>query len=103
VHGICGNFFLDPDSGNEVMMNEPRFLRAPTLFAAFQQAGATIVTITAKDKLRRLLGHGLKIGERGICFSSELADQATLVENGIDNIPEMVGLDVPDVYSAALS
>jgi len=103
VHGICGNFFLDPDSGNEVMMNEPRFLRAPTIFAAFQQAGATIVTITAKDKLRRLLGYGLKIGERGICFSSELADQATLVENGTDGIPEMVGLDVPDVYSAALS
>ena len=103
VHGICGNFFLDPDSGNEVMMNEPRFLRAPTLFSAFQQAGATIVTITAKDKLRRLLGHGLKIGERGICFSSELADQSTLVGNGIDGIPEMVGLDVPDVYSAALS
>ena len=103
VHGICGNFFLDPDSGNEVMMNEPRFLRAPTLFSAFQQAGATIVTITAKDKLRRLLGHGLKIGERVICFSSELADQATLVENGIEGIPELVGLDVPDVYSAALS
>ena len=103
VHGICGNFFLDPDSGKEVMMNEPRFLRAPTIFEAFQRAGAAIVTITAKDKLRRLLGHGLKIGERGICFSSELADRATLIENGIADVPEMVGLDVPDVYSAALS
>ncbi|MBT3536314.1 MAG: phosphonoacetate hydrolase, partial [Rhodospirillaceae bacterium] len=103
VHGICGNFFLDPDSGSEVMMNEPRFLRVPTLFQAFQQAGAAIVTITAKDKLRGLLGHGLEMGERGICFSSELADQATMVQNGIDDVPEMVGLDVPDVYSAELS
>ena len=84
-------------------MNEPRFLRAPTIFEAFQRAGAAIVTITAKDKLRRLLGHGLKIGERGICFSSELADRATLIENGIAAVPEMVGLDVPDDYSAALS
>lgn len=103
VHGICGNFFLDPDSGAEVMMNEPRFLRAPTLFQAFQEAGAAIVTITAKDKLRGLLGHGVEMGERGICFSSELADQATLAQNGIDGVPEMVGLPVPDVYSAELS
>ncbi len=103
VHGICGNFFLDPESGQEVMMNEPRFLRAPTLFQAFQAAGATIVTITAKDKLRRLLGHGLEMGELGICFSSELADQATMAENGIDGVPELVGLQVPDVYSAELS
>ncbi|MFP6695488.1 MAG: phosphonoacetate hydrolase [Alphaproteobacteria bacterium] len=103
VHGICGNFFLDPETGGEVMMNEPRFLRAPTLFQAFQRAGATIVTITAKDKLRRLLGHGLEMGAKGVCFSSELADQATLAEHGIDGVPEMVGLEVPDVYSAALS
>ena len=103
VHGICGNFFLDPETGDEVMMNEPRFLRAPTLFQAFQQAGASIVTITAKDKLRGLLGHGVEMGARGICFSSELADQANLAENGIDGVPEMVGLGVPDVYSAELS
>src|SRR5262249_19372146 len=28
IHGISGNFFLDPESGAEVMMNDPRFLRA---------------------------------------------------------------------------
>ncbi len=31
-HGICGNYFLDPDSGKEVMMNDPKFLRIETLF-----------------------------------------------------------------------
>ncbi len=103
VHGICGNYFLDPETGGEVMMNEPRFLRAPTLFQAFQEAGAAIVTITAKDKLRRLLGHGLEMGERGICFSSELADQANKGVHGIDGVPELVGQAVPDVYSAELS
>ncbi len=103
VHGICGNYFLDPETGEEVMMNEPRFLRAPTLFQAFQAAGAHIVTITAKDKLRRLLGHGLEMGETGICFSSELADQANLAEHGIDGVPQLVGQAVPDVYSAELS
>jgi len=104
VHGISGNYFLNPDTGEEVMMNDPALLRAPTLFPAFQDAGAGIAIVTAKDKLRRLLGHGLRFGADGaICFSSEKADQATLVENGIEGVPELVGMDVPSVYSAELS
>src|ERR1700760_3486935 len=27
VHGICGNYFFDPERGEEVMMNDPRHLR----------------------------------------------------------------------------
>ena len=104
VHGVSGNYFLDPDSGREVMMNDPRFLRAPTIFKAFQDQGARICIITAKDKLRALLGHGLRFGPDGaICFSSEKAAQANLAENGIDGVVEMVGMPVPDVYSAELS
>ena len=104
VHGISGNYFLNPDTGEEVMMNDPALLRAPTLFPAFQDAGAGIAIVTAKDKLRRLLGHGLRFGADGaICFSSEKADQATLVENGIEGVPELVGMEVPSVYSAELS
>ena len=99
VHGICGNYFFDPERGEEVMMNDPRFLRAGTILAAFSQAGANVVVITAKDKLRKLLGHQMK----GICFSSEKADQVTLVENGIENVLDLVGMPVPSVYSAALS
>lgn len=40
VHGICGNFLFDPDTQEEVMMNDVRFLRAPTIFARYYQAGA---------------------------------------------------------------
>lgn len=104
VHGICGNFFYDPAKDAEVMMNDPALLRAPTLFPAFRDAGAKIAIITAKDKLRRLLGHGLTMeAEQVVCFSSEKADQTTLPENGIDDVVEMVGMPVPDVYSAELS
>jgi phosphonoacetate hydrolase len=99
VHGICGNYFFDPESGEEVMMNDPRFLRVGTILAAFSAAGAKVAVITAKDKLRKLLGSGMK----GICFSSERADQVTLAENGIDNVLDRVGMPVPSVYSAALS
>ena len=71
-HGICGNYFLDPDSGKEVMMNDPKFLRIETLFPSFQRAGCRIAVITAKDKLRGLLGKGLELGVGKACsFSSE--------------------------------
>ena len=99
VHGICGNFFYDRDADAEVMMNDPKYLRAGTVLAAFSDAGAKLAVITAKDKLRKLLGHRMK----GICFSSEKAAEATLAENGIENVVEMVGMPVPSVYSAELS
>jgi phosphonoacetate hydrolase len=104
VHGICGNYFLDPDTGKEVMMNDPKFLRVETLFPAFQRAGCRIAVVTAKDKLRGLLGKGLELGAGKACsFSSEKSDKATLAENGIDRVNELVGMGVPDVYSASLS
>ena len=99
VHGICGNYFFDPESGEEVMMNDPRHLRVGTILAAFSKAGAKVAVITAKDKLRKLLGHEMK----GICFSSEKADQVTLAENGIEGVLGRVGMALPSVYSAALS
>lgn len=99
VHGICGNYFFDRELGQEVMMNDPKYLRAGTVLAAFADAGAKLAVITAKDKLRKLLGHKMK----GICFSSEKSDQVTMEENGIDNVLDMVGMPVPSVYSAELS
>ena len=78
VHGICGNYLFDPETGEEVMMNDPRFLRAPTVFKGFYDIGARIAVVTAKDKLRALLGHGLRFDEdRAICFSAEKSDIAT--------------------------
>ncbi len=104
VHGICGNYLIDPDSGEEVMMNDVRFLRAPTVFSKFYEAGARVAVVTAKDKLRALLGAGLKYDEgRAICFSSEKSDQTTMAENGIDNASKWLGMEVPEVYSAELS
>jgi phosphonoacetate hydrolase len=82
-----------------VMMNDPRHLRVGTILAAFSKAGAKVAVITAKDKLRKLLGHEMT----GICFSSERADHVTLAENGIDGVLGRVGMPLPSVYSAALS
>ena len=104
VHGICGNYLYEPETGQEVMMNDPRFLRAPTIFKAFFDAGAKVAVVTAKDKLRALLGHGLSYEDgRAVCFSSEKSDKATKQENGIDNASAWLGRPVPEVYSAELS
>ena len=104
VHGICGNFLFDPETGEEVMMNDVRFLRAPTLFSKYYEGGSRVAVVTAKDKLRALLGAGLNFDEdRAICFSSEKADVATKVDNGIHNASEWLGRPVPEVYSAELS
>ena len=99
VHGICGNFLFDVANNVEVMMNDPKWLRAPSLLAALADAGCSVAVVTAKDKLRRLLGHNM----RGICFSAEKADQTTQAEHGIEGVVALVGKAVPDVYSAGLS
>jgi phosphonoacetate hydrolase len=99
VHGICGNFFFDQDAKEEVLMNDAKYLRAPTILAEMARAGQRVAVVTAKDKLRSLLGHQLK----GICFSAEKADEVNRADHGIEGIVARVGMPVPPVYSAELS
>jgi len=99
AHGICGNYFFDREAGAEVMMNDPRYLRCGTILAAFAREGARVAVVTAKDKLRRLLGHEMA----GVCFSAEKADETTATEHGIADGLGLVGMPLPSVYSAELS
>jgi len=104
VHGICGNYLYDPETKTEVMMIDVRFLRAPTIFHKFQEGGARVAVVTAKDKLRALLGAGLTFeNDTAICFSAERSDVTNVAEHGIDNASAWLGMDVPEVYSAGLS
>jgi phosphonoacetate hydrolase len=102
-HGISGNFALDRETGAEVMMTDPAMVRVPTLLAAMSQAGVATAAVTAKDKLRRMLGYNVVNAHGGICFSSEFADRVTLAEHGIDQVEALVGRPKPDMYSADLS
>ena len=103
VHGISGNYFLDPATGRTAMMTDPAHLRSDTLLARFSRAGARVAVVTAKDKLRRLLGAGLT---HGPCCSAETAAAAVGSVPGIEAACEMVGLSGPgqiNVYSAEAS
>ncbi|MAF67225.1 MAG: phosphonoacetate hydrolase [Planctomycetes bacterium] len=99
VHGISGNFFLDPDTGEEVMMNDPAYLRSGTLLADAARARRRVAVVTSKDKLRRILSHELE----GVAFSAEKAAEATVEENGIGDVEELVGRPAPGIYSAEAS
>ncbi len=103
VHGISGNFYLDRDTGEAVVMTGPELLRSRTLMAEFSRRGATVVSITAKDKLRRQLGKDMDLSRGSANFSAECADQCTREETGIDNALELTGMPLPDIYSPELS
>lgn len=102
-HGISGNYYLDTKTWEPVVMTDPKLLMAQTILSGFADAGARVVSITAKDKLRRQLQKDLDLTRGNISFSAEYADQCTIEENGIDNVLTYVGEPLPGKYSAALS
>jgi phosphonoacetate hydrolase len=99
VTGISGNYFLDPETGEEVMMNSSRFLRCETILAAAARAGRRVGMVTAKDKLREILSHNLQ----GIAFSAEKAAEVQKEIHGIADVESLVGRPAPRIYSADAS
>ncbi len=103
VHGISGNFYLDPATRTPVVMTRPELLRSSTVLAEYAKCGAKIVSITSKDKLRQQLQKGIDLAQGHISFSAQYAEQCTIEENGIDQVLDLVGMPQPDMYSAELS
>jgi phosphonoacetate hydrolase len=103
IHGISGNFYLEPETRTPVVMTGPELLRSRTVLAEYARRGAKIVSVTAKDKLRQQLQKGLNLTQGHISFSAQYAEQCTLAENGIENVLEFVGMPQPHMYSAELS
>jgi phosphonoacetate hydrolase len=102
-HGISGNFYLDTATGKPVVMTGPELLRGDTILSRFANAGARVISITAKDKLRKQLGKNLDVSKGNISFSSEFAAKVTLAENGIEDVIGLTGMPQPDMYSMELS
>ena len=99
VHGMSGNYYLDRETGQEVMVTDAHLLRSETILGRFSQAGVRTGAVTAKDKLRKMLAYHLN----GIAFSSQCADQCTIEGNGIADVEAMVGRRKPAMYDADLS
>ncbi len=103
IHGISGNFFLDPKTQEPVVMTGPELLRSRSIMSEFSREGARVVSITAKDKLRKQLQKDMDLSRGSVSFSSQYADRCTMERNGIENVLEFVGQTLPDMYSAELS
>ena len=103
IHGISGNFFIDPETQEPVVMTGPELLRSRSIMSEFSREGARVVSITAKDKLRKQLQKDMDLSSGSVSFSSQYADNCTMEENGIENVLEFVGQPLPDMYSAELS
>ena len=58
VHGICSNYRLVRETGEEIYMESGEYILAETMFQRARSLGKTSLLVTAKDKLRTLLGDG---------------------------------------------
>jgi len=103
VHGISDNFFLDPETGEPVVMTGPELLRARSIMSEFSRQGVKVASVTSKDKLRQQLQKDMDLTNGSVSFSAQHADTCTMEENGIENVIEFVGQPKPDMYSAELS
>ena len=102
-HGISGNYYLDTSTWKPVVMTGPELLRGDTIITKFAEAGAKVVSITAKDKLRKQLAKGLDCSKGHVSFSTEFVERCTMAENGIENALEWLGMEKPGMYSMELS
>jgi len=102
-HGISGNFYLDRETGEPVVMTDPELLRKRSIMSEFSRHGSKVVSITAKDKLRKQLQKDMDLTGGSVSMSSQHADRCTMEDNGIENALKFVGQPLPDMYSAELS
>ena len=103
VHGISGNYYLDKETGEEHMVLDDSTMHGSTILELMANAGVRVAAVTAKDKLRKIINHGLSPSNGAICFSAQHADQCALAEHGIENVEEWLGKQTPSQYSGDLS
>ena len=103
VHGISGNYYLDRETNEPVVMTGPELLKVRSVMSEFSRHGAKVASVTAKDKLRKQLQKDMNLSSGSVSISSQFADRCNMPENGIEDALGFVGQPLPDMYSADLS
>jgi len=88
THGVTTNCYLDPATGRPAFLEEPGFLKSPTLFAMAARAGMRSALVTAKAKTVGILGGSVAIG-----LAAQGATAATVRDYG----------SPPDMYSVEIN
>ncbi|OZM79435.1 alkaline phosphatase family protein [Pseudonocardia sp. MH-G8] len=92
LHGVPGNYCRLED-GTLELLNDPKFLRAPSIHAVLAAHDVPTLMVTTKEKLRRLLGHG------GVpSISVEEAAGTGLPAYGVEDLQDLVGVEAPGIY-----
>ena len=84
VHGVTTNCYLDPATNRPAFLEDPWFLKSPTLFHVAAQRGIPSALVTSKAKTVRILGSSVAVG-----VAVQDPDAATVARFGAP----------PDVYS----
>ena len=87
AHGITSNYWLNQVDGREYYMESGEFIQAESMFQRATKQGARSLLVTAKDKLRRLLGEGTTLS-----VSSEQPPQ--WVVDGVGEPPPIYSIEV---------
>ena len=87
THGITTNYWFNRETGSELYMESGEFIKNETMFQRAETQGARSLVVTAKDKLRRLLGNGATL-----TVSSEQPPE--WVVQGVGTPPEIYSLEV---------
>ena len=59
AHGICSNYRLNRDTGQETYVESDEYILAETMFEVASRQGVSTVMVTSKDKLRTLLSRSV--------------------------------------------
>jgi phosphonoacetate hydrolase len=74
-HGITSNYFIDPETGQEVYMESSEYLLTKTIFRRAAEKGERSAVLTAKQKLKNLIQDGAILAESAENPSSRLVDK----------------------------
>jgi len=74
-HGITGNYYYDPATGEQDYMESSRLLLRPTLMSRVTEAGGKAALLTAKKKTVSLIGDGTTLAVAAEEPPRELTDR----------------------------
>lgn len=101
AHVTVCDYFLDRGIGKEVSITDDILRRGSAILELMSKRGVRVAAVTAKDKLRAVLSHGL---HDAICFSAERAASSCLQHNGVlVDVEDWLGQKQPSQYSDKLS
>lgn len=75
AHGITSNYWLDRERETESYMESGQFIEADTIFEKAAALGRRSLLVTAKEKLRNLLGHETFVNISAECPPQWLVDE----------------------------